>query len=248
MNVKIGVWHGSENFFKINTWNYRTTVPRFYPENGDCNANIEGSSEGALFPQLITNETVLWYWRKTLCRPVPLHYDSKVQVGKLKAFKFILRDDVYDRFENATADCYKGTDLPDGLSDVSKCFFGMNDVDCCFSSDIHHPQCFLMFSDQPIVASFPHFYSRPLNLSDKLEGLNPDPEKHTSYTIVEPTLGVPLNQRAVSQSNIVTGNLRKFKSDIAKFSDLIIPMFWLEYVRTNKYSTKKASCLPSLPF
>lgn len=124
MNVKIGVANGNENFFKINTWNHRTTVPRFYPEHGDCNANIEGSSEGALYPQLITKDTVLWYFRKTLCRAVPLNFDSEVQWGNLKAYKFVLRENVYDRFANRTADCYKGSDLPDGLSDVSKCFFG----------------------------------------------------------------------------------------------------------------------------
>lgn len=125
MNVKIGVQHGNENFFKINTYNYRTTVPGFHLEKGECNASIQGSSEGALYPQLCTNETILWYWRKTLCRAVPLYFDSEVQRGNLKGYKYVLRDDVYDRFENRTSDCYKGTDLPDGLSDVSKCFFGM---------------------------------------------------------------------------------------------------------------------------
>lgn len=123
--MQIGVRHGNENFFKINNWNHRTTVPRFYPENGDCNASIQGSSEGALYPQMIQKETVLQYWRKTLCRSVPLYFDDELQWGNLKAYKYVLRDDVYDRFENRTADCYKGVDLPDGLSDVSKCFFGV---------------------------------------------------------------------------------------------------------------------------
>lgn len=89
---------------------------------------------------------------------------------------------------------------------------------------------FLSLTDQPIVASFPHFYSRPGPFIEKLEGLKPDANKHTSYAIVEPILGVPLNQRAVSQSNLVTKNLRNFKSDIAKFSDMVLPMFWIEYV------------------
>jgi CD36 family len=124
--VKIGERHGHEGFFQINTWNYRQSVPNYYPEKGDCNASLSGTSEGALFPQFNTNESVLWYWRKTLCRAVPLYFDSETQIGNLKGYKYILRDDVYDRFENKTADCYKGSDLPDGLSDVSKCFFGEN--------------------------------------------------------------------------------------------------------------------------
>lgn len=123
VNVQIGVRHGHENFFKINTWNGRPTVPGFQPERGDCNANIDGSTEGALYPQLIAEDTVLRYFRKSLCRPVPLNFDSEVQWGDLKAFKFILRDDVFDRFENRTADCYRGSNLPDGLSDLSKCYF-----------------------------------------------------------------------------------------------------------------------------
>lgn len=62
---------------------------------------------------------------------------------------------------------------------------------------------------------------------EKLEGLHPDQEKHESYAIIEPTLGVPLNQRATSQSNVVTKDLSGFKTDIAKFSNMVIPMFWL---------------------
>jgi scavenger receptor class B, member 1 len=83
------------------------------------------------------------------------------------------------------------------------------------------------FIDQPIVASFPHFLGRVGNFTSKLEGINPNKENHESYSIIEPTLGVPLNQRATSQSNLVTGDLTAFKSDLAKFSNMVIPMFWL---------------------
>lgn len=81
--------------------------------------------------------------------------------------------------------------------------------------------------DQPIVASFPHFLGRLGNFTHKLEGINPNKEEHESYTIIEPVLGVPLNQRATSQSNLVTKDLSAFKSDIARFSNMVIPMFWI---------------------
>lgn len=64
--------------------------------------------------------------------------------------------------------------------------------------------------------------------------MRPDPEKHLSYIIVEPTLGVPLNQRATSQSNIVTKDLSDFKADIARFSNMVIPLMWFEYVSKMK--------------
>lgn len=50
-------------------------------------------------------------------------------------------------------------------------------------------------------------------------------------------MGVPLNQRATSQTNVVTTNLRSFKADIARFSDMVIPMFWLEYVSPAIFSS-----------
>lgn len=116
--------HGHENFFKMNLWNHRTTVPRFYTEYGECNANLNGASEGALYPMKIQKDTVLYYWRKTLCRPVSLHFVEEIQRFNLKAYKFALNFDVFNRLENRTADCYRGDNLPDGLSDLSRCFYG----------------------------------------------------------------------------------------------------------------------------
>lgn len=103
-----------------------TVVPGFHLERGECNASIVGSTEGAFYKNQLNENSVLWYWRKPLCRQVPLYYEKKVQKGPFEANKYILREDVYDRIENETADCYKGfiQTLPDGLSDVSKCFFG----------------------------------------------------------------------------------------------------------------------------
>lgn len=132
VNVNIGPRHGNENFFTMNTWNYQPTVPKFDVSQGDCNASIGGSSEGAIYRQMIAKTDVLRYWRKSLCRPVDLYFEGEVQVGALKGYKFIQRQDSYDRFANKSADCYKGDDLPDGLTDVSKCYFGayLNDCFC----------------------------------------------------------------------------------------------------------------------
>ncbi|CAO1346533.1 unnamed protein product [Diamesa serratosioi] len=206
VNVLIGKAHGNENFFKIQTYNERATVPGFNPEQGDCFASLVNSTEGALYPQFIKKETVLWYWRKTLCRTVPLYYEKEVKLGSIVGYKFVLKDDTFDRLKNASEDCFKGnTVLPSGLSDLSRCFFG-----------------------QPLAASSPHFYNRKGPWISKLQGLAPNAEKHESYFIAEPTMGVPINQAARSQSNLVVGDVSSFKSDIATFSNMVIPMMWLD--------------------
>lgn len=125
VNVLIGKAHGNENFFKIQTFNERPTVTGFYPEQGDCFASLVNSTEGALYPQFLKKETVLWYWRKTLCRTVPLYYEKEVKLGSVVGYKYGLKDDTFDRLENASQDCFKGKSvLPSGLSDLSRCFFG----------------------------------------------------------------------------------------------------------------------------
>jgi hypothetical protein len=125
VNVNIGTKHGPENFFKMNFWNDRPTVPRFYTEYGECNASLKGATEGSMYPSKLKKDSVLWYWRKTLCRPVPLHFEKEVQHHMMTGYKFLLRFDVFDRLEKQSDDCYRGDNLPSGLSDLSRCFFGI---------------------------------------------------------------------------------------------------------------------------
>lgn len=61
-----------------------------------------------------------------MCRTVPLHFEKEVEFGRFQTYKYILDEDAFDRLPNEETDCYKGdyTQLPNGLTDVSKCFFG----------------------------------------------------------------------------------------------------------------------------
>lgn len=125
-NVRIGPENGFDHFFEITSVNGQSTVPGFNVAKGECNASIVGSTEGALYKNRLDEHSVLWYWRKPLCRKVPLYFEKTVEKGPFHANKYILLENVYDRFENENEDCYKGPTqrLPDGISDVSKCFFG----------------------------------------------------------------------------------------------------------------------------
>lgn len=125
-NVRIGPKYVDNQFFNLASINGATTVPRFDLERGDCDATIENATEGAQYNSLLTHESVLWYWRKALCRQVPLYFTEEVQRGALLAYKYDLRPNAYDRLNDSTKDCYKGFfgQLPNGLTDVSKCYYG----------------------------------------------------------------------------------------------------------------------------
>uniref|UniRef100_A0A1B0DID6 Uncharacterized protein n=1 Tax=Phlebotomus papatasi TaxID=29031 RepID=A0A1B0DID6_PHLPP len=210
-NVKIGTAHGHEHFFEMNLYNNRPTVPGFRPERGDCYASIENSTEGAFYPQRITEKSVLNYFRKTICRPGYLHYTEDVTLDGMNGKKYVLPGSSYDRTQPLEEDCYRGDDgfeYPDGLSDASKCYY-----------------------DFPIVVSNPHFLNRSGEWMRKIEGMQPNKEDHESYVILEPLLGVPLKECARSQSNIFIHKLSGFSNpDLQKFSDMVVPMFWGDVV------------------
>lgn len=94
----------------------------------------------------------------------------------------------------------------------------------------------------PFAASNPHFYGRfPNELTKKLDGFKPDRKRHQSFIIVEPIMGVPIDQSARSQSNVIIPNLRGFSEEIQRFSNMALPTFWVEYVSINRMPTFKAS-------
>ncbi|XP_049545736.1 scavenger receptor class B member 1-like [Anopheles darlingi] len=208
VNVRYGKHYGNEQFFMMNTYEYEPTVPGFSLARGDCFASIVNSSEGATYSQNLNEQSVLIYWRKTLCRAVPLYFDGRVQRGPLIGYKYSLPDSSYDRLANSTADCYKGqyTLLEDGCTDVSKCYH-----------------------DVSLAATSPHFYARNFTNAHKITGMKPNRELHHSYTIVDPSFGIPLDQSARTQTNLVIPKLSGYASEIRQFSEMIIPMFWIEY-------------------
>lgn len=83
----------------------------------------------------------------------------------------------------------------------------------------------------PFAASNPHFFGRyPNKLTERLHGFEPNKEKHQSFIIVEPTMGVPIDQSARSQSNVIIPELSGFNEKIERFSNMALPTFWVEYV------------------
>ncbi|RZB39341.1 scavenger receptor class B member 1-like [Asbolus verrucosus] len=203
VTVYIGTKHGDDKFFLIDKYDGSENLPNFDESCG----SIVNSTEGVAYPQYITKNTTLKYWRKTLCKMAILHYHNDVTKYGLNAYRYNLIDSIFNRTQPTDSDCFKGApELPDGLSDVSKCHFGF-----------------------PLASSFPHFLYGDEILKSYVTGLKPNQTEHGSFLIVEPTTGVPLESHARSQSNLVVRKLTGFNELVTQFSDTVIPMFWLEY-------------------
>lgn len=204
----VTVYIGPENARRFFTMNQFHGSPRFGYWSGEKCDTVEGATEGVVYPQYLTRNDTLKYFRKSICRVNPIYYAADVTRDGMSAFRFELPGSTYDRPANPEEECYRapGTPLlPSGLTDISPCYH-----------------------DFPIAASHPHFYSAEPLLEDGIEGLSPSKEQHGSYAIVEPTTGIPMESCARSQSNLIIRKLYGMPR-LQRFSGLTIPMFWAEY-------------------
>ncbi|XP_049766991.1 scavenger receptor class B member 1-like [Schistocerca cancellata] len=204
----VTVFIGPENARRFFTMDQFHGSPRFGYWSGEkCDA-VAGATEGVVYPQYLTKNDTLKYFRKTICRITPIYYTGDVTRDGVSAFRFELPGETYDRPANPEEECYRapGTPLlPSGLTDISPCYH-----------------------DFPIAASHPHFYSAETKLLDAVEGLTPNKELHGSFAVVEPITGIPMESCARSQSNLIVRRLSGMPK-LQRFSDLAVPMFWAEY-------------------
>uniref|UniRef100_A0A2A4JYP1 Scavenger receptor class B member 1 n=1 Tax=Heliothis virescens TaxID=7102 RepID=A0A2A4JYP1_HELVI len=204
LTVKIGPQWGHKEFFQIDRFRGEPQLPGFDPDV--CPDRIFGSTEGVMYAQRLTKQDVLKYWRKTVCKLMPLYFDSELTMHNVPLYRYNLSESVFDRVTNGT-DCYD-TDpsLHPGLSDASKCYF-----------------------DFPMVVSFPHFYTGGIPKDEFVTGLKPDRLKHNSFVILEPYTGTPFEAVARMQSNLRIHDLSGFDEKFHKLSNSVIPLFWAEY-------------------
>ncbi|KAL1489473.1 hypothetical protein ABEB36_014361 [Hypothenemus hampei] len=207
VTVYIGVKHGNSKFLTINKYDGSEYLPHF-TEKDSCQLKFRNSSEGIGYPQMITKGTNLTYWRRTVCNQVDVRYSRDDKKYGINAYRFDMVPWEYSRVEwEGKKDCYAShPTLPNGLSDVSTCYYGF-----------------------PIAASFPHYLYADKDFRLKVDGMSPKREKHDSYVLIEPITGVPLEGKARSQINIFMKDLSGFPKEVQRFSHTIVPLAWLEY-------------------
>ncbi|XP_072382211.1 scavenger receptor class B member 1-like isoform X1 [Diabrotica undecimpunctata] len=206
VTVYIGPTFTQEDFFRIDKFD----GSKFLPGLQECEL-VKGSFNDLMYNQKMTKNMTVRFYRKELCRVANLKYTRDIEKYSLNGYRYEMEPNFYDRIFPATEDCYHGTpSLPNGLIDVSVCNYGVS-----------------------TAASHPHFLYGDSILRDSVEGLKPDKEKHTSFIEVEPITGVPIIAAARSQVNLVVKNMKGFSEKLNQFSNLNIPLAWIEVVQES---------------
>ncbi|CAK9831565.1 Scavenger receptor class B member 1 [Anthophora retusa] len=206
--LSIETYNGSPG---MSQWGYREVEGNeTYPENTICNS-VKGTTEGELFPTNLDKHAVFRVFRKAFCRAIPIVYKEEVIANNgLMGYLYRMPDNfLYTPDENPDNACYcnkKKKCLKKGLSDMTPCYYQI-----------------------PAAMSLPHLLDADPSLFDKIDGLQPDPKKHLSRIILEPTIGVPMNVNSRIQINLVMHHTT-YNPRIMVFNDMTIPVFWTDLV------------------
>lgn len=182
-------------------------------ENTICN-RMQGSSEGILYPPSLDKRTIFRIIRKAFCRPLPIAFEKEVWTDNgIPGYLFTLMDNFADLpDQNPDNECFcrkLKTCMKKGLSNTTPCYYNI-----------------------PTAVSRPHYLNADPSLIESIEGLKPDKEKHSSYVILQPTLGIPLYLHSRTQTNLIM-HPKLFNYKIAVFDDLTLPLFWSDLKVTS---------------
>lgn len=168
------------------------------------------ASEGSFFPpRSVTNEDVVQIYDKDLCRIVPMQYRKDVYKEGILAGLYTPLNSTFecaDKFPDNKCYCRGEKCPPRGLQNISPCQY-----------------------NAPVYLSYPHFYDADPSLLEKIDGLKPDKEKHETYFMIQPKLGVPLEGWVRVQLNMKVDRAPNIRiNNVNNFPDMMFPVMWLE--------------------
>ncbi|XP_047513560.1 scavenger receptor class B member 1 [Pieris napi] len=168
------------------------------------------ASEGSFFPpRSVTKEDIVYIYDKDLCRILPMKYRKDTYKDGIKVALYTPPESTLESAElNPDNRCYcDGNQCPKrGLQNISPCQY-----------------------NAPVYLSYPHFYDADPSLLEAVEGLSPDKEKHESYFLIQPKIGVPLEGQIRVQLNLKVDSASNIRvNNIHKFPDMVFPVMWLQ--------------------
>ncbi|XP_078045116.1 sensory neuron membrane protein 2 [Augochlora pura] len=138
-----------------------------------------------------------------LCRSLEVDYDRDITLHGLTGWKYTVQERAWD-LNNSQCYCpvkdKKVVCLEQGLFDASEC------------------------QKAPIIFSEPHFLHGDPNLLKYAHGLKPDEKLHSTYIVIEPYTGFPLQGDKKSQLNVKLA--RQPVDLLANVSEGIFPLLW----------------------
>ncbi|VVC45242.1 Hypothetical protein CINCED_3A005523 [Cinara cedri] len=189
----------------IDNYNTRPYLPQWPSE--PCN-KVSGASDGTKFPSMLTPDSTPMFFRKSVCRAMPMVRASNLTLlDSLPVYKYLFKNGTLNNGEDNPENqcfCRNNKCLKSGLIDVTDCYYGF-----------------------PIALSYPHFYQADPSIIDSVEGMNPDQKVHETYFFVNPLTGLPVKLYVRMQINLALGDISGI-ANTEYCSNQVLPLVWTE--------------------
>ncbi|CAG2167710.1 unnamed protein product [Oppiella nova] len=187
----------------LDTWNNQKTNNKWF---GKRCQRFDGISAGDFQPPYRhPKPKSIDIFMGDFCRPFTLEFAKEVDCQGIKCSRYWASPTLFDyNLPDNQCYCQSNSCPANGVMNVSVCTMG-----------------------SPTAVSFPHFLYADNIYLDSVNGLSPDPNKHSFYMDFDDTLGVPLNVAVRLQVNIVVEKNQNldFSRNFTQ-KPLYFPQFW----------------------
>lgn len=248
-SVKELLWGYKDPFLSLIPYPTRTTVGVFYPYNNtvdgvykvfngkdniskvaiidtykgkrnlsywDSYCDMINGTDAASFPPFVEKSRILRFFSSDICRSIYAVFGSEVNLKGIPVYRFVLPANAFaSPLQNPDNHCFctekviSNNCTSYGVLDIGKCKEG-----------------------KPVYISLPHFLHASPDVSEPIEGLNPNEDEHRTYLDVEPITGFTLQFAKRLQVNILVKPARKIEALKNLKRPYIVPILWLNETGT----------------
>lgn len=208
------VFNGKDNISKvaiIDTYKGQRNLS-YWPSYCDM---INGT-DAASFPPFVEKSRTLRFFSSDICRSIYAVFGSEVNLKGIPVYRFVLPANAFaSPLQNPDNHCFctekviSNNCTSYGVLDIGKCKEG-----------------------KPVYISLPHFLHASPDVSEPIEGLNPNEDEHRTYLDVEPITGFTLQFAKRLQVNILVKPARKIEALKNLKRPYIVPILWLNETGT----------------
>ncbi|RWS26847.1 Protein croquemort-like protein, partial [Leptotrombidium deliense] len=191
------------NAGKMYAWNRHRHLNMW---SGDVCNSLNDVFHGDLFPPFEDpNPKLIKLWAADLCRYLRLDFNGTQNLYGVEANRYTVTQSAFNyTMDENKCFCSKDGCPADGLTDASPCMFGA-----------------------PIGASLPHFLYADSAYSSRIEGIEKgDPNHHSFFMDIEPTLGIPVRFALRMQVNVLLENNKNMKYAKYLKESIYYPQMW----------------------
>ncbi|XP_010343090.1 platelet glycoprotein 4 isoform X1 [Saimiri boliviensis] len=184
-------------------------------------------TDAASFPPFVEKSQVLQFFSSDICRSIYAIFESEINLKGIPVYRFVLPSKAFaSPLENPDNHCFCTEKIISknctsyGVLDISKCKEG-----------------------RPVYISLPHFLHSSPDVSEPIDGLNPNEEEHRTYLDIEPITGFTLRFAKRLQVNLLVKPSIKIEALKRLKRNYIVPIIWLN--ETGTIGNEKANMFRS---